>query len=104
MQAGLRGTSDRSILVLTSLAEGPKHGYALIRDIAAFAGVSLGAGTIYECLAKLEKSGLIEPLPEDDRRWPYRITPSGSSHLVDRLKESQRIARIGLDRLKLSPS
>ena len=31
---GLRGSSDRSVLVLTSLAGGPKHGHALVRDIA----------------------------------------------------------------------
>lgn len=97
--SGLRGSSDRSVLVLTSLADGPKHGYALIRDIEEFAGVSLGAGTLYGCLAKLEKAGLIEPLPDEDRRRPYRITPSGSAALRLRLMESRRIARIGLSRL-----
>jgi DNA-binding PadR family transcriptional regulator len=96
---GLRGSSDRSVLVLTSLAAGPKHGYALVRDIEDFAGVSLGAGTLYGCLAKLEKAGLIEALPQEDRRRPYRLTASGSAALAQRLADSRRLARIGLARL-----
>jgi DNA-binding PadR family transcriptional regulator len=85
--------------VLTSLASGPKHGYALVRDIEEFGGTRLGAGTLYGCLAKLEKAGLIEPLPEDDRRRPYRITAAGSAALRQRLEETQRVAGVGLGRL-----
>ena len=59
----IRGSSDRSILILTSLADGPKHGYALIKDIEDFAGTKLGAGTLYGALAKLERAGLVEALP-----------------------------------------
>jgi DNA-binding PadR family transcriptional regulator len=87
------------VLVLTSLAEGPKHGYALIKDIEAFAGVRMGPGTLYGCLAKLEEAGLIEALPADDRRHPYRITPRGAQTLNERLSESARIAKLGLRRL-----
>ncbi len=101
---GLRGSSDRSVLVLTSLAEGPKHGYALIRDIEEFAGVTLGAGTLYGCLAKLEQAGLIEALPEEDRRRPYQLTSSGAAALRERLQSSRRIARLGLGRLGPVPS
>ena len=64
----IRGSSDRSILILTSLADGPKHGYALIKDIEDFAGTTLGAGTLYGALAKLERAGLVEALPASDRR------------------------------------
>lgn len=96
---GIRGSSDRSILVLTSLAGGPKHGYALIKDIEGFAGVKLGPGTLYGCLAKLEQAGLVQALPADDRRHPYRITASGLEALRDRLSESARIARVGLRRV-----
>ena len=60
---GIRGSSDRSVLVLTSLAGGPKHGYGLIKDIEGFAGVKLGPGTLYGCLAKLEQAGLVKALP-----------------------------------------
>lgn len=91
--------SDRGVLILTSLAGGDKHGYALMQDIEGFAGVKLGPGTLYGALAKLEDDGLIAPLSSDDRRRPYRITPAGSQALADRLSESARIARLGLRRL-----
>jgi DNA-binding PadR family transcriptional regulator len=96
---GIRGSSDRSILVLTSLAGGPKHGYSLIKDIEEFAGVTLGPGTLYGCLSKLEKAGLIEPLPAEDRRHPYRITSAGLAAVHERLTESARIAKVGLKRI-----
>src|SRR5580692_12455256 len=82
---GIRGSSDRSILVLTSLAGSSKHGYALIKDIEEFAGVKMGPGTLYGCLSKLEDAGLIEALPAEDRRHPYRITAVGSQTLNERL-------------------
>lgn len=96
---GIRGSSDRSILVLTSLADGPKHGYALIKDIEAFAGLRMGAGTLYGAIAKLEEAGLIEALPAQDRRHPYRITSNGVALLRQRLSESERVAKVGLARL-----
>jgi DNA-binding PadR family transcriptional regulator len=96
---GIRGSSDRSILVLTSLAGGSKHGYALIKDIEEFAAVKMGPGTLYGCLAKLEDAGLIEPLPAQNRRHPYRITASGVVVLAERLNESARIAKVGLGRI-----
>jgi DNA-binding PadR family transcriptional regulator len=99
---GIRGSSDRSVLVLTSLASGPKHGYALIKDIEEFAGVTMGPGTLYGCLGKLESAGLIEPLPAEERRHPYRITAAGAAMLTERLNESARIARVGLQRLSVS--
>jgi DNA-binding PadR family transcriptional regulator len=95
----IRGSSDRSILILTSLAGSPKHGYALIKDIEEFAGVKLGAGTLYGALALLEKAGLVEALPAEDRRHPYRITAAGREHLRVRLSEAARIAQVGLRRI-----
>jgi len=97
-----RGSSDRSILILTSLADTPKHGYALIKDIEDFAGVTLGPGTLYGALAKLEQAGLVQPLPPEDRRRPYQITPAGREHLHQRLSESARIAKVGLRRLSVA--
>ena len=98
----IRGSSDRSILILTSLADWPKHGYALIKDIEGFAGVKLGAGTLYSALAKLEQSGLVEALPAEERRRPYRITPAGREYLYQRLTESARIAEVGLRRIAVA--
>jgi DNA-binding PadR family transcriptional regulator len=95
----IRGSSDRSILILTSLAGSPKHGYALIKDIEEFAGVQLGAGTLYGALAKLEEDGLVEALPAEDRRRPYQITAAGREQLRERLSEAARIAEVGLRRI-----
>jgi DNA-binding PadR family transcriptional regulator len=100
----IRGSSDRGILILTSLADSPKHGYALIKDIEDFAGVKLGAGTLYGALAVLEKAGLVTALPAEDRRRPYQITPAGREHLRVRLSEAARIARVGLRRIASAPS
>jgi DNA-binding PadR family transcriptional regulator len=100
----IRGSSDRGVLILTSLAGGPKHGYALVKDIEDFAGIKLGAGTLYGALSMLEKAGLVEALPADDRRRPYQITAAGREHLRVRLSESARIAEVGLRRIAVAPS
>ena len=100
----IRGSSDRGILVLTSLADGPKHGYALIKDIEEFAGVRLGAGTLYGALSMLEKAGLVEALAAEDRRRPYRITAAGQDQLRVRLLEAARIAKVGLRRIAARPA
>jgi DNA-binding PadR family transcriptional regulator len=100
----IRGSSDRSILILTSLADWPKHGYALIKDVEDFAGVRLGPGTLYGALAKLERAGLVEALPAEDRRRPYRITAAGLEFLYERLTESARIAEVGLRRIAVATS
>jgi DNA-binding PadR family transcriptional regulator len=95
----IRGSSDRSILILTSLADWPKHGYALIKDIEDFAGVTLGAGTLYGALAKLDRDGLVEALQAGDRRRPYQITAAGREELRARLLQASRIAEVGLRRI-----
>lgn len=91
--------SQRSVLLLTSLASGAKHGYALIKDIEQFAGVTLGPGTLYGALARLEDEGLISPLPAQHRRHPYEITTAGRAALRTQLEHNANIARIGLARV-----
>ena len=97
----LRRAGDASVLVLTSLAEGPKHGYALIQDIRRFAGLQLGPGTLYGALDRLEALGLIEALPADDRRRPYRMTALGAAALGAHLDSLDRISTVGRLRLGL---
>jgi DNA-binding PadR family transcriptional regulator len=92
-------TQDATILVLTSLSGGPKHGYAVIKDIEAMAGVSYGPGTLYGVLARLEEEGLVEGLPSDDHRRPYRITGLGAAVLRDRLEANVNVAKVGFKRL-----
>src|ERR1700733_3076008 len=91
--------NDPPILILTSLAGGPKHGHALSKDIEGFAGVALGPGALYGAITRLEGQGLIEPLESDDRRRPYRISAMGSTYLSDAVTEMQRLADEGARRL-----
>ncbi|HLN43694.1 MAG TPA: PadR family transcriptional regulator [Acidimicrobiales bacterium] len=92
-------TQDPTLMVLTSLTGGPKHGYAIIQDIEQMTGIAFGPGTLYGVLARLEEEGLVEALPADDRRRPYRITASGAAVLRQRLETTAKVARIGLRRL-----
>jgi DNA-binding PadR family transcriptional regulator len=96
--------SDPGLLVLSSLAGGERHGYAMVRDIEEMAGVHLGPGTLYGALARLEQLGLIEPLPAEGRRRPYRITPAGSQALRRQLTTIESVARTGLSRLHATGS
>ena len=99
-----RGTLGRSnepsVLILTSLAAGPKHGHALTLDIERFAGVRLGPGTLYGAITRLEERGLIEPLPAEERRRPYRITAAGEVALSEAAIEMRRLANVGAQRLR----
>jgi DNA-binding PadR family transcriptional regulator len=90
-------------LILSSLAEGPKHGYALTKDIESFAEVRLGPGTMYEALARLERQGLIEALESEDRRRPYRLTANGAVALRGHLDAQRRVTEVGLRRLESNP-
>ena len=97
----LRRAGDASVLILTSLADGPKHGYALIQDIKSFSGVQLGPGTLYGALDRLERLGLIAELPFEDRRHPYRATAAGVTALRSHLDALERVSMTGRLRLGL---
>src|SRR5580698_10563653 len=97
----LRRVGEASVLILISLADGPKHGYALIQDIKELAGVELGPGTLYGALDRLERLDLIESLPADDRRHPYRITAPGAAALRVHLDALERVSAAGRLRLRL---
>ncbi len=86
-------------LILSSLAEGPKHGYALTKDIERFAGVRLAPGTLYEALSRLEGQGLIESVESEDRKRPYKLTAVGAEALRSHLATQRKIADLGLRRL-----
>jgi len=98
----LRRPNDPPVLILTSLADGPKHGHALAKDIEQFAGVTLGPGALYGAITRLEERGLIEALPSDDRRRPYRITAAGSTALTAAVADMRRLADVGAKRLARS--
>ena len=88
-----------ALLVLTTLADGPKHGYAIMQEAQRMTGRELGPGTLYAALARLERRGLIEAVASDDRRRPYRLTALGATSLEAHLTQLERFAGGALRRL-----
>ena len=91
--------TEPSLLILVSLSDGPKHGYAIMQDVEAGSGRPMGAGTLYAALVRLEEQGLVEALPPEDRRRPYRLTGVGASILAEQLRGLSAFAAQGLQRL-----
>jgi len=91
--------AEPALLILVSLSEGPKHGYAIMLDVEAGTGRPLGPGTLYAALARLERSGLVEALAPIDRRRPYRLTGLGANVLEGQLTQLSAFAARGLRRL-----
>lgn len=87
-------------LILSSLADGAKHGYGLTKDIEDFAGVRLRPGTLYAALTRLVERGLIEPVEGDGRRKPYQLTAHGEQVLADHLALQRRVVDVGQRRLE----
>ena len=97
--AGLGRLSEPALYILISLADGPKHGYAMTQDIESVSGQKLGPGTLYGAIARLEARRWIEPLPAEERRRPYRLTTAGHRVLRHRLQSLSSLARVGRARL-----
>jgi DNA-binding PadR family transcriptional regulator len=97
-------TNDPPLLILTSLAGGDRHGYALAADIEQFAGVRLGPGTLYGAIGRLEERGLIEPAAPSGRRRPYRLTAEGATALSEALDDLRSIVTTGEARLAVAAS
>jgi DNA-binding PadR family transcriptional regulator len=92
--------SDPTLLVLASLADGEKHGYAMMEDIQRFAGTRLGPGTLYGAITRLEERGWIRPVGSGDRRQPYAITAAGKRHLEEQLATLEQIVKTASRRLR----
>ncbi len=91
--------TEPALLILVSLAEGPKHGYAMMEDIKALSGAAIGPGTLYGALGRLERLGYIEALPSRDRRVPYRLSDPGRRLLETQLAGLRRLTSTGIRRL-----
>lgn len=92
--------SNPTLLVLASLADGDKHGYAMMTDIQTFANVALGPGTLYGAITRLEQRGFIRAVAGEDRRQPYRLTGAGRRYLEEELAGLESVVRVGLRRLR----
>lgn len=100
--------NDAQMLVLTALAGGPLHGYAINTAIEALTGTRLGPGSLYGALARLEARQLIEPATgrsdAGDRHRTVRITAAGREALRTELEQLARVAQAGLRALGSAPA
>jgi len=91
-----------SLLILTSLSDEPKHGYAVMTDVGAFSGVRMEPGTLYGALSRLERRGWVRPLATAERRRQYQITAAGQEILAEQVKTMQQIVRVARLRTALA--
>ncbi|HTS25946.1 MAG TPA: helix-turn-helix transcriptional regulator [Bryobacteraceae bacterium] len=92
--------SDPTLLVLASLADGDKHGYAMMEDIQRFANIRLGPGTLYGAITRLEERGWISAVKSQDRRQPYTITALGRRYLEGQIAALHQVVQTAQRRLK----
>jgi DNA-binding PadR family transcriptional regulator len=99
-------SNDAQMLVLTVLADGPRHGYAINTAVEAMTGSRLRPGSLYGALARLEARALIEPVEaaEQDRHRTVRITDAGRRALRAELEQMARVAEAGLRALGSAPA
>ena len=93
--------------ILIALADGEKHGYAIIKEVARRTNgeIALGAGTLYAIIRRFVQEGVIaesserpDPALDDDRRRYYRLTPFGRD--VARAEAARMEAALGMARAK----
>ncbi|GAA3299691.1 helix-turn-helix transcriptional regulator [Dactylosporangium vinaceum] len=101
-------STDAQMVVLTVLADGPRHGYAINTAIEELTGRRLGPGSLYGALTRLEARGLIEPATADgepaDRQRTMQITDTGRTTLRTELEQLARVAQAGLRALGAKPA
>lgn len=93
--------SEPTLFILISLAEGNKHGYAIMEDIEKSYDIKIGPGTLYGAISRMEKLKLIEATPSEDRRKPYQITSEGKKYLQEKLRDLENVTKLGFKRLGL---
>ena len=91
--------SEPALHILISLADGPKHGYAITLEIESLTGNRPGPGTLYGAIARLEERGWIEALPIQDRRRPYKLTGAGRTVLKARVSALRAMTALATSRL-----
>ncbi|TVT27753.1 PadR family transcriptional regulator [Salinicoccus cyprini] len=93
--------SEPSLLILISLAEKNRHGYAIMEDIEENYDFKIGPGTLYGAISRLEKAGYISVLETEDRKKPYKMTEAGQVYLTEQIREMQKVTSLGMTRLGL---
>jgi DNA-binding PadR family transcriptional regulator len=98
--------SEPVLLVLLSLAEQPRHGYSILKDVESMSGsgVLLSTGTLYGALQRLLDQGWIERVEEDETprdRRTYRLTSRGRRNLqmeIERMRHLSKVAALRMAR------
>jgi DNA-binding PadR family transcriptional regulator len=91
--------SEPVLMVLLSLAEQPRHGYSIIKDVEQMSEgrVILSTGTLYGALLRLLERGWIERFEEEDAsrdRRAYRLTPMGRRNLKQELERMRHLTKL----------
>jgi DNA-binding PadR family transcriptional regulator len=101
-------SNDAQMLVLTALADGPLHGYAINTAIEELTGRKLGPGSLYGALSRLEARELIRPTGEaaeaQERHRTMQITDAGRDTLRAELEQMARVSQAGLRALGIAPA
>lgn len=105
MKTELTPLTEPVFLILLSLAEAPRHGYALLKDTEALSDgrVRLSTGTLYGALRRLLDDKWIERFETDDTsrdKQSYRLTPLGRKFLQAELARMKQLTRVAAARLK----
>ena len=83
------------LAILLGLAEGDKHGYAIMKDARApqGGGVQMGPGTLYGTLDRLIRDGLVQEsgLSDDERRRYYRLTKTGKRAAMEEARHLEKL-------------
>jgi DNA-binding PadR family transcriptional regulator len=96
----LGGYTDASVHIMVALSDGPRHGYAIMAEVERETGRPMRPGTLYAALSRLERRGLVEAMPAEDRRHPYRLTTMGTQALAAVLDRMEALAARGRERLE----
>ena len=86
-------TADAQLLVMCALARGPRHGYAINTTVKELTGERLGRGSLSSALARLQAKALVEPLQEQGRQRPLRLTQAGREVLEQELHSAARVTQ-----------
>jgi DNA-binding PadR family transcriptional regulator len=101
----LKPLSEPVFLILTSLADRPRHGYALLQDIQEISNerVSLSTGTLYGALRRLLEDGWIERFQQADKsrdKQAYKLTLEGRRQFQAEVERMKQLTRVASARLK----
>lgn len=106
-QPEVKPLSEPVFLILTSLAERPRHGYALMQDIEQISEgrVRVSTGTLYGALRRLLEEGSIERFEQQDtarEKQAYRLSSEGRRQLQLELDRMRQLTRVAAARLRTS--